>query len=140
MTFGILTAEASRRVDARPSASAAPDPASILDLSRGDRRRHLGPDPSVHLDWRVDLVHAVNADRDRPTGTSRRPDPIRGRVLGGTRRAPLVVPPGTVVRPDAWTVEGDPCPDHGPPVAPTPIAKDRDAGADARVALEALLR
>ena len=74
------------------------------------------------------------------TGTSRLYDLVRGRVLTGTPEAPLVVPPGAVVVPGSRTLEGEFASGHGLSVSVALLVKDRDAGTDARVALEDALR
>ena len=73
-------------------------------------------------------------------GTSRLFDLVRERILEGTRDAPLVVPPGSVVVPGARALAGAFAEAHGLHTATALIVKDRDAGTDARVALEAALR
>ena len=74
------------------------------------------------------------------TGTSRVYDLVRETVLQGTTAAPLVVPPGAVVIPGARTLAGGFAADHGLAVSVALLVKDRDAGTDARVALEGALR
>ena len=74
------------------------------------------------------------------TGTSRVYDLVRETVLQGTAAAPLVVPPGAVVIPGARTLAGGFAADHGLAVSVALLVKDRDAGTDARVALEGALR
>ena len=74
------------------------------------------------------------------TGTSRLYDLVRGRVLSGTPDAPLAVPPGSVVVPGSRTLGGAFADAHGLSVAVALLVKDRDAGTDARVALEDALR
>ena len=74
------------------------------------------------------------------TGTSRLYDLVRGRILRGTAASPLVVPPGAVVVPGSRPIGGDFAGDHGLHVATALIVKDRDAGTDARIALEEALR
>ncbi len=74
------------------------------------------------------------------TGTSRLYDLVRGRVLTGTADVPLVVPPGAVVVPGSRTLGGDFAAANGLSVAVALLVKDRDAGTDARVALEDALR
>jgi 2,3,4,5-tetrahydropyridine-2,6-dicarboxylate N-succinyltransferase len=74
------------------------------------------------------------------TGTSRLYDLVRGRVLDGTPDEPLVVPPGAVVVPGSRALGGDFAAAHGLTVSVALIVKDRDAGTDARVALEDALR
>jgi 2,3,4,5-tetrahydropyridine-2-carboxylate N-succinyltransferase len=74
------------------------------------------------------------------TGTSRLYDLVRGRVLTGTPDAPLAVPPGAVVVPGARSLGGAFAAEHGLSAAVALLVKDRDAGTDARVALEEALR
>ncbi|NJD28277.1 MAG: 2,3,4,5-tetrahydropyridine-2,6-dicarboxylate N-succinyltransferase [Chloroflexi bacterium] len=74
------------------------------------------------------------------TGTSRLFDLVRERVIEGTADAPLVVPERAVVVPGTRAVDGSFGREHGLGVATALIVKDRDAGTDARVALEAALR
>ena len=74
------------------------------------------------------------------TGTSRLYDLVRGRVLTGTPDDPLAVPPGAVVVPGSRTLDGPFAAEHGLAVAVALLVKDRDAGTDARVAIEEALR
>ena len=74
------------------------------------------------------------------TGTSRLYDLVRDRVLTGTREAPLAVPAGAVVVPGSRTLVSDFAVANGLSVAVALLVKDRDAGTDARVALEDALR
>jgi 2,3,4,5-tetrahydropyridine-2,6-dicarboxylate N-succinyltransferase len=74
------------------------------------------------------------------TGTTRLYDLVRGRVLGGTAEAPLVVPPGAVVVPGSRAVGGPFGEAHGLSVSVALLVKDRDAGTDARTTLEGALR
>lgn len=74
------------------------------------------------------------------TGTSRLYDLVRGRVLTGTVDAPLEVPAGSVVVPGSRTLGGDFAAANGLSVSVALLVKDRDAGTDARVALEDALR
>ena len=74
------------------------------------------------------------------TGTSRLYDLVRGRVLTGTPEAPLAVPPGSVVVPGSRTLGGEFAAANGLSVSVALLVKDRDAGTDARVALEDALR
>jgi 2,3,4,5-tetrahydropyridine-2-carboxylate N-succinyltransferase len=74
------------------------------------------------------------------TGTSRIYDLVRRRVLEGTPAAPLAVPSGAVVVPGSRSIDGDFGRQHGLSVATALLVKDRDAGTDARVALEDALR
>jgi 2,3,4,5-tetrahydropyridine-2-carboxylate N-succinyltransferase len=74
------------------------------------------------------------------TGTSRLYDLVRDRVLEGRSGEPLVVPEGAVVVPGTRALAGSFAREHGLTVATAVIVKDRDAGTDARVALEDALR
>lgn len=74
------------------------------------------------------------------TGTSRLYDLVRRRVLTGTPADPLVVPPRAVVVPGSRRLDGSFADDHGLSVSVALLVKDRDAGTDARVALEEALR
>jgi len=74
------------------------------------------------------------------TGTSRLYDLVRGRVLVGTPDAPLAVPPGAVVVPGTRPASGEFAAQHGLSMTVALLIKDRDAGTDARVALEDALR
>lgn len=74
------------------------------------------------------------------TGTSRLYDLVRGRVLAGTPDAPLAVPPGAVVVPGSRALAGPFAREHGLSVSVALVVKDRDAGTDARLALEDALR
>ncbi len=74
------------------------------------------------------------------TGTSRLYDLVRGQVLTGTPEAPLVVPPGAVVVPGSRTLASEFAVANGLSGAVALLVKDRDAGTDARVALEDALR
>jgi 2,3,4,5-tetrahydropyridine-2-carboxylate N-succinyltransferase len=74
------------------------------------------------------------------TGTSRLYDLVRGRVLTGTREEPLVIPSGAVVIPGSRPLGGDFAAANGLSVSVALLVKDRDAGTDARVALEDALR
>jgi 2,3,4,5-tetrahydropyridine-2-carboxylate N-succinyltransferase len=74
------------------------------------------------------------------TGTSRLYDLVRGSVLTGTPEAPLVVPPGSVVVPGSRTLGGEFAAANGLSVSVALLVKDRDAGTDARIALEDALR
>ena len=74
------------------------------------------------------------------TGTSRLYDLVRGRVLTGTPDAPLAVPPGAVVVPGTRAAGGEFAAEHGLAMSVALLVKDRDAGTDARVALEDALR
>ncbi len=75
------------------------------------------------------------------TGTSRLYDLVRGRVLSGTPDAPLAVPPGRGRRARHAIARRRPfARAHGLSVAVALLVKDRDAGTDARLALEEALR
>ena len=74
------------------------------------------------------------------TGTSRLYDLVRERVISGTTVAPLVVPPGAVVVPGARALAGRFARANGLTASVALLVKDRDAGTDARVALEEALR
>ena len=74
------------------------------------------------------------------TGTSRLFDLVQQRELAGTADRPLVVPPGAVVVPGSRPAPGAWAAAHGLSIATALIVKYRDAGTDARVALEAALR
>ena len=74
------------------------------------------------------------------TGTTRLYDLVRGRVLTGSAEAPLAVPPAAVVVPGSRAVVGDFAREHGLSTSVALLVKDRDAGTDARVALEDALR
>ena len=74
------------------------------------------------------------------TGMSRLYDLVRERVLVGTREAPLAVPAGGVVVPGSRPFAGGFGARHDLSVATAILVKDRDAGTDARVALEEALR
>jgi hypothetical protein len=65
---------------------------------------------------------------------------VRERVIVGTMDRPLVVPPRSVVVPGTRTLDGAFARLHGLSVATAVIVKDRDAGTDARTALESALR
>ena len=74
------------------------------------------------------------------TGTSRVYDLVRGQVLTGTPDAPLAVPPGAVIVPGTRLASGAFAAEHGLALSVALLVKDRDAGTDARVALEDALR
>jgi 2,3,4,5-tetrahydropyridine-2-carboxylate N-succinyltransferase len=74
------------------------------------------------------------------TGTSRLYDLVRDRVITGTPDEPLAVPPGAVVVPGSRAMGGDFAASHGLSISVALLVKDRDAGTDARVALEDALR
>jgi 2,3,4,5-tetrahydropyridine-2,6-dicarboxylate N-succinyltransferase len=74
------------------------------------------------------------------TGTSRLYDLVRGRLITGTAEAPLVVPAGAVVIPGTRALVGEFATANGLSMSVALLVKDRDAGTDARVALEDALR
>ena len=74
------------------------------------------------------------------TGTSRLYDMVRQRVIAGSQDRPLVVPARSVVVPGTRPLDGPFARRHGLAVATAVIVKDRDAGTDARTALESALR
>jgi 2,3,4,5-tetrahydropyridine-2-carboxylate N-succinyltransferase len=74
------------------------------------------------------------------TATSSLYDLVRDRVHRGTRDEPLVVPPGAVVVAGTRALAGSFATELGLGLATAILVKDRDAGTDARVALEASLR
>jgi 2,3,4,5-tetrahydropyridine-2-carboxylate N-succinyltransferase len=74
------------------------------------------------------------------TGTSRLYDLVRDRVLVGTADEPLVVPPRAVVIPGSRRLSGSFAEAHGLAATAALVIKDRDAGTDARTALEEALR
>lgn len=74
------------------------------------------------------------------TGTSTLFDLVRGAIRRGTSEEPLAVPPNAVVVAGSRAVGGDFGSQHGLGLATAILVKDRDAGTDARVALEAALR
>jgi 2,3,4,5-tetrahydropyridine-2-carboxylate N-succinyltransferase len=74
------------------------------------------------------------------TGTSRVYDLVRAQVLTGTTEAPLAVPPGAVIVPGTRPASGAFAAEHGLALSVALLVKDRDAGTDARVALEDALR
>jgi 2,3,4,5-tetrahydropyridine-2-carboxylate N-succinyltransferase len=74
------------------------------------------------------------------TGTSRLYDLVRERVLIGTSESPLSVPELAVVVPGTRPASGAFAEAKGLGVTTALIVKDRDAGTDARVALEEALR
>ena len=74
------------------------------------------------------------------TGTSRLYDLVRGQILVGRAEAPLVVPADAVVIPGSRGLEGSFAVEHGLSASTAILVKDRDAGTDARVALESALR
>lgn len=74
------------------------------------------------------------------TGTSRLYDLVGQRVLVGTADSPLAVPERAVVVPGTRALQGDFAAAHGLGAAVAILVKYRDAGTDARVALEEALR
>jgi 2,3,4,5-tetrahydropyridine-2-carboxylate N-succinyltransferase len=74
------------------------------------------------------------------TGTSRLYDLVDERVIAGTPDQPLEVPPGAVVVPGTRVLAGAFAAAHGLSSAVSLVVKHRDAGTDARVALEDALR
>ena len=74
------------------------------------------------------------------TGTSRLFDLLDEHELVGTAERPLVVPAGAVVVPGGRPAPGGWARERGLSIATALIVKRRDAGTDARVALEAALR
>ena len=74
------------------------------------------------------------------TGTSRVFDLVEEREIAGTAERPLVVPPGAVVVPGARPAGGAWAATRGLTIATALVVKHRDAGTDARVALEEALR
>ncbi|MHB8460775.1 MAG: 2,3,4,5-tetrahydropyridine-2,6-dicarboxylate N-succinyltransferase [Candidatus Limnocylindrales bacterium] len=74
------------------------------------------------------------------TGTSRLYDLTTDDVLTGTADAPLAIPPRAVVVPGSRTLDGTFARTHGLSVSTALVVKYRDAGTDARVALEEALR
>jgi len=74
------------------------------------------------------------------TGTSRLYDLTTERILRGTTADPLAVPPGAVVIPGSRSLDGAFARAHGLTASTALIVKYRDAGTDARVALEEALR
>jgi 2,3,4,5-tetrahydropyridine-2-carboxylate N-succinyltransferase len=74
------------------------------------------------------------------TGQSRLVDLVEGRELRGTPEEPLAVPAGAVVVPGSRPAAGAYASSHGIHVTVPVIVKRRDAGTDARIALEEALR
>lgn len=74
------------------------------------------------------------------TGTSRLYDLVAGQLIEGSLAQPLVVPERAVVIPGTRSLDGPFAATHGLAVTTAVIVKTRDAGTDARVALEAALR
>ncbi|HSO30080.1 MAG TPA: 2,3,4,5-tetrahydropyridine-2,6-dicarboxylate N-succinyltransferase [Candidatus Sulfomarinibacteraceae bacterium] len=95
---------------------------------------------SVLLDGILVRRGAVIAAGVTLTGTSRLYDLVEGRVIQGSLAQPLVVPERAVVIPGTRSLDGPLAATHGLAVMTALIVKTRDAGTDARVALEAALR
>ena len=74
------------------------------------------------------------------TGTSRLYDLVEEREIVGTPARPLAVPPGAVVVTGARPASGAWASERGLSIATALIVKRRDAGTDARLALEDALR
>ena len=74
------------------------------------------------------------------TGTSRLYDLVEEQLIDGTVEMPLVVPERAVVIPGTRLLAGPFAREHGLGAATAVIVKRREAGTDARVALEGLLR
>lgn len=74
------------------------------------------------------------------TGTSRLYDLITERTIEGTAAEPLAVPAGAVIVPGVRAVRGAYADAHGLGIQVALLVKHRDAGTDARVALEEALR
>jgi len=74
------------------------------------------------------------------TGTSRLYDLVEERLIDGTVEMPLEVPARAVVIPGTRALAGAFARNHGLGAATAVIVKRREAGTDARVALEGLLR
>jgi 2,3,4,5-tetrahydropyridine-2-carboxylate N-succinyltransferase len=74
------------------------------------------------------------------TATSRLYDLVRERVIVGTGDEPLVVPPRAVVVPGTRALAGAFAERHGLSSTVALLVKDRNAGTDARTALEDALR
>ncbi len=74
------------------------------------------------------------------TGQSRVVDLVHGRELRGTAEAPVVIPPDAVVVPGTRPAGSDLAREQGLSVSVPLIVKYRDAGTNARVALEDALR
>ncbi|MFN8519520.1 MAG: 2,3,4,5-tetrahydropyridine-2,6-dicarboxylate N-succinyltransferase [Chloroflexota bacterium] len=74
------------------------------------------------------------------TGQSRVVDLVEGREIQGTAESPLVVPPGAVVVPGSRPAGGAWAAANGIGLTVAVIVKRRDAGTDARIALEEALR
>jgi 2,3,4,5-tetrahydropyridine-2-carboxylate N-succinyltransferase len=74
------------------------------------------------------------------TGTSRLYDLVTERTIEGTTAEPLAVPAGAVVVPGVRAVRAAYADAHGLGIHVALLVKHRDAGTDARVALEEALR
>ena len=74
------------------------------------------------------------------TRTSQLFDLVHCRVIDGTADAPLVVPAGAVVVPGTRQLRGSFAESNGLAVSTALLVKQRDAGTDARTALEEALR
>lgn len=74
------------------------------------------------------------------TGMSRLYDLVEERVVEGTLSEPLVVPEAAVVIPGSRALGGEFAAAHGLAAETALVVKLRDAGTDARVALEGALR
>ncbi len=92
------------------------------------------------LEGVVVQARAVLAAGVTLTGTSRLYDLVEERVLTGTLEEPLVVPGGAVVIPGVRALDGAFATRHGLGAVTAMIVKHRDAGTDARTALEDALR
>ena len=95
---------------------------------------------SLLLDGVLVQCGAVIAAGVTLTRTSQLFDLVRGRVIDGTADAPLVVPAGAVVVPGTRQLRGSFAESNGLAVSTALLVKQRDAGTDARTALEEALR
>ncbi|MBA3876986.1 MAG: 2,3,4,5-tetrahydropyridine-2,6-dicarboxylate N-succinyltransferase [Anaerolinea sp.] len=95
---------------------------------------------SVLLDGVLVRTGAVIAAGVTLTGTSRLYDLVDGRVIEGSLAEPLVVPERAVVIPGTRSLGGSFAQANGLAAATAILVKIRDAGTDARIALEAALR
>lgn len=95
---------------------------------------------SVLLDGVLVRTGAVIAAGVILTGTSRLYDLVDGRVIEGSLAEPLVVPERAVVIPGTRSLGGSFAQANGLAAATAILVKIRDAGTDARIALEAALR
>jgi 2,3,4,5-tetrahydropyridine-2-carboxylate N-succinyltransferase len=95
---------------------------------------------SLLLDGVLVQSGAVIAAGVTLTRTSQLYDLVRGVVIDGTADAPLVVPAGAVVVPGTRQLRGSFAESNGLAVSAALIVKQRDAGTDARTALEGALR